>query len=393
MRTTLLVLLISTPAFLFAGELTNGLVPSGEALTLKLFEDLRIHEDMGEEYVWQGRRIPFDVDARGHMYVVDQKGNRIVELNPKGDYVRTIGGPGEGPGEFQALKSFKILADGTALAIETQNLNAVVSYYNADIKFEKRKTHNLDFVLHDPVFSSSGKMITGMISKVKKDHQSDKFVILNDNFKVIHTVRENKLPNVGNDFQNPKFWEEFLPSRIQADAKGHRGLMAFGKNDSLIFADATQYKITNANRKMEVDFVFSKEYEAIPRTEKETMAYSEQLKDRMISSLPSSFAPIFTDNLMKKVIENAEFLPRKHPVYGISVLEDGKILVVHDHNELTKSSRGDLFTSKGKYLGFFTHPNDGLRNILFKGGFAYALETIENEHNLVRYKLEWAPAN
>jgi hypothetical protein len=53
---------------------------------------------------------PYDVvvDSTGNIYVLDARNRCIQKISPKGKYLQTIGRPGQGPGEFQAVFSFDI---------------------------------------------------------------------------------------------------------------------------------------------------------------------------------------------------------------------------------------------------------------------------------------------
>jgi len=53
---------------------------------------------------------PYDIalDSSGNMYIVDNANCRIQKFNPEGKYLATIGGPGQGPGEFQSPISIDI---------------------------------------------------------------------------------------------------------------------------------------------------------------------------------------------------------------------------------------------------------------------------------------------
>ena len=51
-------------------------------------------------------------DSRGHLYVLDGQANVVTEIDPEGEFVRTIGRPGEGPGELSSPFGFTLTAEG-----------------------------------------------------------------------------------------------------------------------------------------------------------------------------------------------------------------------------------------------------------------------------------------
>ncbi len=55
-------------------------------------------------------------DAAGNVYVLDNQLSEIVMLSPEGEFLRTLGREGEGPGEFQRPNGLVILPDGGVAA-------------------------------------------------------------------------------------------------------------------------------------------------------------------------------------------------------------------------------------------------------------------------------------
>ena len=76
---------------------------------LKLEEDLILGEQEGkEEYMFT--RIMIDVDDEGNIYVLDRQQHRAYIFNNHGNYIKAIGGKGQGPGEFNTPS--RIVIDG-----------------------------------------------------------------------------------------------------------------------------------------------------------------------------------------------------------------------------------------------------------------------------------------
>lgn len=115
-------LLIGISVFSFAAKgvptAENGLLPTGKRYTLVLEENLRIGSEKGAEFLWTTVGTTVQTDKKGFMYVCDPKEKRITVINSDGDFVRHIGRPGQGPGEFQTLSSFQVLNDGRGVAFQ-----------------------------------------------------------------------------------------------------------------------------------------------------------------------------------------------------------------------------------------------------------------------------------
>ena len=75
-----------------------------------------------------------DVDPDGNIYVVDRQAQNVRVFDPAGAYLRTIGGPGEGPGEFGGNAAAVFVLDGRVVVPDPSN--ARVSSFSLDGTFE-----------------------------------------------------------------------------------------------------------------------------------------------------------------------------------------------------------------------------------------------------------------
>lgn len=66
----------------------------------------------GEDWELFGTIRTVSFDAAGNLHIFDPQAERIVVLGPDGGFVRTVGGPGEGPGEFNAPLYMVVRRDG-----------------------------------------------------------------------------------------------------------------------------------------------------------------------------------------------------------------------------------------------------------------------------------------
>lgn len=73
------------------------------------FEDLPLHQVRGVA-----------VDEEGAIYVSDGGNARVAVFDAAGQLVRTFGGPGSGPGEFEALSKIKIGGDGHLYTLDAK---------------------------------------------------------------------------------------------------------------------------------------------------------------------------------------------------------------------------------------------------------------------------------
>lgn len=95
--------------------------PRDGTTTYELEEELSIGGDVDdEEYVFHR---PFDVKvaADGKIFVLDWGDSTIKIYDNNGKYIRTIGGRGQGPGEFERLIYFSVGSDGNVYVMDSMN--------------------------------------------------------------------------------------------------------------------------------------------------------------------------------------------------------------------------------------------------------------------------------
>lgn len=65
----------------------------------------------GADWAAFGRIAAMDFDSEGFLYVLDDQASTVTQISPEGEFVKTIGGPGQGPGELAQPLSMVVLAD------------------------------------------------------------------------------------------------------------------------------------------------------------------------------------------------------------------------------------------------------------------------------------------
>jgi len=93
----------------------QGIWAEGEGWTLE--EELRLGSLAGDPNYQFGQVGTIAVDSRGQIYVSDSQAQHVRVFSPDGEYLRTVGGPGSGPGELALGASALLLALGDTLLI------------------------------------------------------------------------------------------------------------------------------------------------------------------------------------------------------------------------------------------------------------------------------------
>jgi len=403
MKQYIWMVLIGALSWVHGGEsvVENGLTPSGKA-TMVFTEELRINADSGDEdyYLWSGATLAVEVDKRGHMYVVDTGGLRIIEFDDQGKYIRQIGKKGEGPGEYQLLKSFKILSDGTAVGFNDLRAVGVFNYYNDQIQFVESKREDTGMALQSVIFSPNGKHMSSFyMTRDDKGQLITHTAVLDRTFKPLLVLHDIPVVNFDpSQVANGEWWSEFYSHWFGLSNKG-QGLFAFREDGDIYTALTNKYKITRYDQSLNKKVVFQRKYKPIPQTEKDLDAYADPIRAEILSSLPANLHQYITPRVVSRAIELAQFPPSKQPIFGMVPMEDGGLLVIHDFNPITGKVVADIFNESGKYIGQTNLPKVSVNifgsffgnpvKMILKGGKAYAIESNEDgETALVRYRYQ-----
>ncbi len=391
-------------AFMVAGVQTavaqniveNGSTPKGKTVETVFTEELRLGSDTGDSrLIWTGPAVSVSVNSQGHMFVVDPSNNRVIEIDPSGKPTRQIGKKGEGPGEFQGLDDFQILASGAAIAFENFSGRSYLSFFDTEMNFQNRQQVTAEHRLPRLVeFSPNGMLIAVTATSLNRDTfiETTEFGVFNMLGQPLHLFLSWDAPYIRREkMEDPDHWAEFLGSRMAVYSKGYNAFGVFDENGAVFTARADKYEIVKWNPEMsEKVMTIVRKHEPRPMTKGEIEAIAKPMHDEVISQLPKRLADIITFEVIEKAVEFAEFTETKFPIFGLTAMGDGKIAATHDYNYATREARADLFDAKGHFVGVFTRPDNGLEKMTVKNGYAYTIETDERDVNqLVRYKLEF----
>lgn len=373
-------------------EVKNGRMHNG-SYTLELTEDLRFGaEDGDDEYLWPGASVVMDANAEGHMFVVDSIGRRLIEFDKNGKLVKVVGGPGEGPGEFANIISFQVMPDNTGIAFSSQGPSFAFHYFDKDGKFLKRDAKNgAGFVLRTAFFSPDGKRIGGRVTSNEADKPTGSvfYAVMNDKFEVQQELLTMENPVFDRSrAMDPNYWAEHMGKTLKPFADGDAAYFAFDGDGNLYTAVGKEYKVTKWGPNGKKLMTIERDYKPISQSQEEIQAITDPVLELLHSRLPPQLRNVVTDKVMAKAVENANFPPIKPPIFGLKTLEDGTLIVIHDLSHLTRKAVGDIYDKSGKYVGSFSHEGKGLERMVFKNGYAYAVETDDlGDNTVARYKV------
>lgn len=360
--------------------------------TFNLTQDLTLGPENGDAYIWIGSNVAVVPDKDGKMYVLNEKENQVLVLDPQGNILKTIGGPGDGPGEFRKLRTVSLLPDGGLIAFENA-AQPKLSFFDASHNFVERKTYQPNMRLITATFSPDGRFAgsKALVNNQKQGVETNLFVIVDKEMNPVETIlKVDGKPLDVAKMEDPNYWVEFLSTRFKVFSKGLNGYVGFSPDGSTYTALAHTYSVTKWDKNMKPLFTFSRQYKPVFQSEEEINAVVDPIRENILSQLPPRFNEIITRSVFKRAVDKAGFAPNRNPIAGLMVMENGNVVVAHHLSYLTGEAEADVFSPKGVYLGSFKAPHFGMRlsRMKFMNGYAYTIENREDDENLlVRYKV------
>ena len=226
-------------------------------------------------------------DGAGQLYVLDVQSSRITVVGPDGEFRRTLGGPGEGPGEFLSPLALAVFRDGRVVVGDSGHL--AYHLFSANGEFERRVRWVLEGDIPvltgfmpdpagDALFSAVGSQFRSMQARGdSKSHTSRPVERLDLAGEVAtrDTVAEGWLPEDG---------ESLYSGLPQVKAFGSRMLVGVLPDGSVAFSDSTAYAIKIARSGAGVWRILRRPLQPIPVTGRMISAEKDRLRERIAGS-------------------------------------------------------------------------------------------------------------
>jgi len=102
-------------------------------------EELQIGSaDKSDKYIFSAID-GLDVDDNGHIYILDSRAAQVKVFGPDGEYLRSIGGRGQGPGEMQMPLFLQITADNELVVQDYATQHFI--YFSLDGRFLRQRAN------------------------------------------------------------------------------------------------------------------------------------------------------------------------------------------------------------------------------------------------------------
>jgi hypothetical protein len=335
----------------------NSMEPIYKEPVLELQEDLTVKgsEDI-EEQMFQNINT-LGIDDEGNLYILDELAGNIKVFDQKGDFLKTIGKKGQGPGE---------LGMPISLAI-TPNQNIIVNdmgqrkilFFDKEGNYLKQFSIADKFLFFGPMVTSTGDLIAS--HTIPQDNPVTELTKFNQELEPLLTftsIPVDKPPAVN-----------IFVARSLSSLR-----WTLTDNDEIIWGDIKnpEYELYVHNQDGTLIKKITRNYDPLPITAED--------KDKLIeetfgqSSMRDQWDVRFPDN---------------YPAYmGFSTDDEGHILVRrYEKQENEQGGLVDIFDSDGRYMA---QVRLKMNPLIFKKGHMYTIEEDEEGFRVVkRYKVNW----
>ena len=309
-----------------------------------LEEELSIGDVEGEEeYMFSEiRSLAISEDER--IFVLDSKEAHIKAFDKGGKYIKTIGAPGQGPGELTSPRSICISQNELVVLEGVRRF----SVFSLEGEFLRNISTKDTWALVARMDSAGEIVLTEGVMDPEDLHYKAKKVDTNMNllFEIAKTPAPDRRKGL-----NP-----FMPMAIwQID-----------KDDNIVFGYPEEYEIQIINSAGKVKKKIKREYDPVEVTEQEKKARTENARpgvEYVIPKFHSAYYKFFLDDEGRIFVQTWEKIGTGEAYYN------------------------DVFDSDGKYIAKIPLR---MRRIICKQNKLYSIEEDEDGYQYVkRYKVTW----
>jgi hypothetical protein len=305
-------------------------------ITLDLEEDLSIGNEEDKNYLFCRLR-DIHVDANGNIYVLDSGNHRLQVFNKNGNYLRTIGKKGQGPGEFDT-PSFMSLDEETGNILLTDR-SMRVQIFDKEGQYIDKSIH-LAVLLKDFYVGSDGCIWGKFISPGMDESHSIKKVTSSGKIKktiaeIAYYTNRIKLShskagytaNIGGYFFTHGYEYDLFISKID--------------NHTFIYGNSKEYELIAADETGKALFRIRKD--EVP--ERITKNEEERIKNKISGEIAKRgyFEPDIS----------IEF-PKQKP-YFFSILTDSRGRIYVRKNPISHESDENHIYDMFRKDGYFLH--------------------------------------
>ncbi|MBL7084321.1 MAG: 6-bladed beta-propeller [Candidatus Aminicenantes bacterium] len=352
--------------------INNPKEPLYGEIKFELEEDLSIGNEDDENYLFYGVG-DIQVDEGGNIYVLDSRNHRLQVFDKNGNYLRTIGKKGQGPGEFNVPTHLQ-LDDETGNIFVTDRSRTIV-IFEKEGKYIDKDIHLAEYL--DDFYLDSDRCIWGKFSLPGMDIY--RFIK-----KVTHTGKVEKTFT-----EIPYYVNRIKLSSSKVGASGSMGGYFFthGYEDDLfiskidnhtfVYGHSKKYELVAVDKSGNTLFIIRKDESRKELTKNEKDRIKNRIKGNIMKQ--GHFVPEIS-------IKFPDYMP-----YFFSIIPDNKGRIYVRKNPVSRESNinheYDVFNKEGLYL-YKTNLN--YYPEVIKNGYIYTRIVSEETgaEQIKRYKIK-----
>jgi len=338
----------------------NPKEPLYENVEFDIVQDLKIGQPNGKPEYMFSQITSLEVDAKGNIYAAESKENHIRVFDEKGVHLRTVGRPGQGPGEFTFPRHVHVNPAGEIMATDEASRSV-------------------------KVFSPDGTYLRQSLLKTFYPMEMDYGG--GDVFYVMDFCMEPlgfqlfRLDSRIEESMQLAVWAMPMPDPKRASIFDPIMSFAVMPDDRLLYGCPTErYEIQVFSPEGRLERRILKDWDPRPVTAREHEAVINARRERY----PSDQIQL-------------EF-PKFHPAYRVVKSDDSGQIMVHVYSEYAADpsqkveSLFDIFDTEGRYLASFCYPFKTLveKPMIWRAGKFFTIEQDEEGYlYIVRYGVDF----
>ena len=356
----------------------NPSEPLNPDLQIMFEEDLTIGIEEGDENYMLGGSILLNTDDEGNFYVSDVEINKVKVYDTNGRFIQTIGGPGQGPGEFQDISKAGFDGEGNIYLNDVQSQR--ISLLSKDGRYLRgiRPPTLFERVL----MTSQGSYIARAVDNVElgQGKRWDYFYGLFDaDFNLMaEFLRQPREANANNKSIGSlaQLLADFMSDVAFVPVVDY----SLDKNDILYFGYPVERYEIKAYSALDGSLVrvIQRDFEPSEIDSRDKRYFERTQREQLRSKMPAGQE--------KEVFELVQYPKYKPPYEGFTLMENGWIFVLVD-SVGDESALVDIFSQRGVYLAQI-EIDIATDELTFNNGYAYAVATVDDYKFVKRYALE-----
>ena len=292
-------------------------------LRLNLTSPLNIGSETDDRYFFTSLR-EIKVDKKGRIYALDTKTARIQVYDSNGKHLETVGGKGQGPGEFLIPSSFFLDRKGNIYVRDT--MTRKITVFSKDWKY--KKSISLNEIAHDKFFVDKEENIFINILNYESDGN------MNINF-----IKLNPKENIKKKFISAFFLKPIINGKS-------RFIYEHPYQQNIYFSLLGNGNIVLVKSLEPTIYYFSSAGEILYEILKEEKIEKITTKEKKIV-----FADFFKQ--MRKELHDKVFFPEHRPIYSNLLIDDENRIYIEKFKPIYRKNTSHsyyVFSEKGKYL-------------------------------------------